>query len=103
MIANGFGSIFSFEDGLRLVKLRAEAMQVTITSSLTGCSDFSYWNQTSHHNFLQAAADSALCGMVSIIGLDADKVQQLCDSANQEVDEAGRVQIANFLSPVRLF
>ncbi|KAG6607341.1 Malonyl-CoA-acyl carrier protein transacylase, mitochondrial, partial [Cucurbita argyrosperma subsp. sororia] len=68
-----FAGAFSFEDGLRLVKLRGEAMQ--------------------------AAADSAQCGMVSIIGLDSDKVQQLCDSANQEVDEAGRVQIANFLCP----
>ena len=32
MVANGFVYIFSFEDGLRLVKLRGEAMQVKINS-----------------------------------------------------------------------
>lgn len=41
--------------------------------------------------------------MVSVIGLDSEKVQQLCDAANEEVDEENRVQIANFLCPVRLF
>jgi hypothetical protein len=49
---------------------------------------------------LQAAADSAPSAMVSIIGLDADKVAELCDAANAEVDEDERVQIANFLCPV---
>lgn len=38
--------------------------------------------------------------MVSVIGLDSDKVQQLCDAANQEVPEAEKVQIANYLCPV---
>lgn len=41
--------------------------------------------------------------MVSIIGLDSEKVQQLCDAANQEVDEHNKVQIANYLCPVSLF
>lgn len=41
--------------------------------------------------------------MVSIIGLDSDKVQQLCDAANQEVDEDNKVQIANYLCPVRFW
>ncbi|XVF46180.1 hypothetical protein PTKIN_Ptkin03bG0006500 [Pterospermum kingtungense] len=48
--ALAFAEAFSFEDGLRLVKLRGEAMQ-------------------------------------------------LCDAANQEVDVADRVQIANYLCP----
>ncbi|KAH7550529.1 hypothetical protein JRO89_XS13G0210400 [Xanthoceras sorbifolium] len=61
----------SFEDGLQLVKLRGEAMQ--------------------------DAADAAKSAMVSVIGLDSDKVQQLCDAANQEVDEDNKVQIANYL------
>lgn len=39
--------------------------------------------------------------MVSVVGLDSEKVQQLCDAANQEVPEAEKVQIANFLCPVR--
>lgn len=39
--------------------------------------------------------------MVSVIGLDSDKVQQLCDAANQEVDANEKVQIANYLCPVR--
>ncbi|GMP89816.1 hypothetical protein CsSME_00041211 [Camellia sinensis var. sinensis] len=71
--ALAFAGAFSFEDGLKLVKLRGEAMQ--------------------------EAADAAKSAMVSIIGLDSDKVQQLCDAANEEVDEADKVQIANFLCP----
>ncbi|CDY10718.1 BnaA05g12180D [Brassica napus] len=71
--ALAFAGAFSFEDGLKLVKLRGEAMQ--------------------------AAADAAKSAMVSIIGLDSEKVQQLCDAANQEVEEADKVQIANFLCP----
>ncbi|GFP80566.1 malonyl-coa-acyl carrier protein transacylase mitochondrial [Phtheirospermum japonicum] len=69
--ALAFAGAFSFEDGLKLVKLRGEAMQ--------------------------DAADAAKSAMVSIIGLDSAKVQQLCDAANEEVDEASKVQIANFL------
>ncbi|KAL6499845.1 hypothetical protein OROGR_027755 [Orobanche gracilis] len=69
--ALAFAGAFSFEDGLNLVKLRGEAMQ--------------------------DAADTAKSAMVSIIGLDSTKVQQLCDAANEEVDEANKVQIANFL------
>ncbi|XVF46182.1 hypothetical protein PTKIN_Ptkin03bG0006500 [Pterospermum kingtungense] len=71
--ALAFAEAFSFEDGLRLVKLRGEAMQ--------------------------EAADAAKSAMVSVIGLDSEKVQQLCDAANQEVDVADRVQIANYLCP----
>lgn len=40
--------------------------------------------------------------MVSVIGLDSDKVQLLCDAANEEVDEQNKVQIANYLCPVRV-
>lgn len=69
--ALAFAGAFSFEDGLRLVQLRGRAMQ--------------------------AAADSAPSAMVSVIGLSADKVQQLCDAANEEVEEGERVQIANYL------
>ena len=46
---------------------------------------------------MQAAADAAKSAMVSVIGLDSDKVQQLCDAANAEVDDADKVQIANYL------
>ncbi|RWR81301.1 Acyl transferase [Cinnamomum micranthum f. kanehirae] len=46
----------------------------------------------------QEAADAASSAMVSIIGLDSEKVQLLCDAAN-EVDEKNKVQIANFLCP----
>ncbi|KAM7259787.1 hypothetical protein ACFE04_015528 [Oxalis oulophora] len=69
--ALAFAGAFSFEDGLKLVKLRGEAMQ--------------------------DAANAAKSAMVSIIGLDSQKVQELCDAANQEVDEADKVQIANYL------
>ncbi|KAL2899252.1 Malonyl-CoA-acyl carrier protein transacylase mitochondrial, partial [Bienertia sinuspersici] len=71
--ALAFAGAFSFEDGLKLVKLRGEAMQ--------------------------AAADAAQSAMASVIGLDAEKVQNLCDAANEEVAEDDRVQIANFLCP----
>ncbi|XP_022729304.1 uncharacterized protein LOC111284706 [Durio zibethinus] len=71
--ALAFAGAFSFEDGLKLVKLRGEAMQ--------------------------EASDAAKSAMVSIIGLDSEKVQQLCDAANQEVDVADKVQIANYLCP----
>ncbi|KAJ4840476.1 hypothetical protein Tsubulata_000388 [Turnera subulata] len=47
----------------------------------------------------QEAADAAKSAMVSVIGLDSDKVQLLCDAANEEVDEAEKVQIANYLCP----
>ncbi|PIM98734.1 Malonyl-CoA:ACP transacylase [Handroanthus impetiginosus] len=66
-----FAGAFSFEDGLKLVKLRGEAMQ--------------------------DAADAAKSAMVSFIGLDSGKVQELCDAANDEVDDANKVQIANYL------
>ncbi|ONK67882.1 uncharacterized protein A4U43_C05F4780 [Asparagus officinalis] len=71
--ALAFSGAFSFEDGLKLVKLRGEAMQ--------------------------DAADAATSAMVSVIGLDSEKVQLLCDAANEEVDEKEKVQIANFLCP----
>jgi len=51
----------SFEDGLRLVRKRGEAMQ--------------------------AAADATQGTMVSIIGLDEDKVRRLCDEARQRLCE----------------
>ena len=47
--ALAYAGAMSFEDGLRLVKLRGESMQ--------------------------AAADAKPSGMVSVIGLDADKVR----------------------------
>ncbi|KAJ8458719.1 hypothetical protein OPV22_031645 [Ensete ventricosum] len=71
--ALAFAGAFSFEDGLKLVKLRGEAMQ--------------------------DAADAAKSAMVSVIGLDSEKVQLLCDAANEEVDDQNKVQIANFLCP----
>ncbi|OMO79098.1 hypothetical protein COLO4_24546 [Corchorus olitorius] len=66
-----FAEAFSFEDGLKLVKLRGEAMQ--------------------------EASDAKS----AIIELDSEKVQQLCDAANQEVDVAEKVPIANNLCPVK--
>jgi hypothetical protein len=37
--------------------------------------------------------------MVSVIGLDSDKVAALCNAANEEVSEDKKVQIANLLCP----
>eukprot|EP00850_Spirogloea_muscicola_P009205 SM000051S17565 [mRNA] locus=s51:433474:436882:+ [translate_table: standard] len=71
--ALAFAGAMSFEDGLKLVKLRGVAMQ--------------------------AAADASPSGMASIIGLDSAKVQELCDAANKDVSEEEHVEIANFLCP----
>eukprot|EP00199_Chlamydomonas_sp_CCMP681_P001930 CAMPEP_0119106276 /NCGR_PEP_ID=MMETSP1180-20130426/4006_1 /TAXON_ID=3052 ORGANISM="Chlamydomonas cf sp, Strain CCMP681" /NCGR_SAMPLE_ID=MMETSP1180 /ASSEMBLY_ACC=CAM_ASM_000741 /LENGTH=352 /DNA_ID=CAMNT_0007091577 /DNA_START=44 /DNA_END=1105 /DNA_ORIENTATION=- len=71
--ALAFAGAMSFEDGLRLVKLRGESMQ--------------------------AAADASASGMVSVIGLDADKVAELCAAATAEVGADKAVRIANFLCP----
>jgi hypothetical protein len=56
----------SFEDGLRLVKLRGESMQ--------------------------AAADAAKSGMVSVIGLNKEKVAELCEAATKEVRQQQQQQ-----------
>ena len=68
--AMAFGGAVSFEDGLRLVQKRGEAMQ--------------------------AAADKVSSGMVSVLGLDQEKVQQVCDDARLEGE---CLQLANFLCP----
>ena len=68
--AMAFGGAVSFEDGLRLVQKRGEAMQ--------------------------AAADKVASGMVSVLGLDQEKVQQVCDEARLEGE---CLQLANFLCP----
>ncbi|XP_058101996.1 uncharacterized protein LOC131246126 isoform X2 [Magnolia sinica] len=44
-------------------------------------------------------ADAANSTMVGVIELDSEKVQLLCDAANEEVDEKNKDQIANFLCP----
>lgn len=66
-----FAGALSFEDGLKIVKARGEAMQ--------------------------AAADARPTAMASVIGLKSDKVAELCEAATQEAGEGESVQIANFL------
>ena len=64
-----FAGALSFEDGLRVVKARGEAMQ--------------------------AAADATPSGMVSALLLDRDQVAKVRD----ESSTAGRIWIANYLCP----
>jgi len=64
-----FAGAMTFEDGLRLVKRRGEAMQ--------------------------AASDATPSGMVSVLGLDPEQVQELCNAAQA----AGMIRIANLLCP----
>lgn len=64
-----FAGAMSFEDGLRVVQRRGEAMQ--------------------------AAADANPSGMVSILLLDREKVSEICQSASS----AGKIWIANYLCP----
>src|ERR1700688_1109883 len=64
-----FAGTLSFEDGLRIVQKRGQAMQ--------------------------AAADPTPSGMVSVLGLDQDKVAALCVQARPH----GTMEIANLLCP----
>jgi [acyl-carrier-protein] S-malonyltransferase len=64
-----FSGALSFEDGLRVVQRRGEAMQL--------------------------ASDAAPSGMISILGLDERQVTELCDQARQ----ADCLEIANLLCP----
>jgi [acyl-carrier-protein] S-malonyltransferase len=64
-----FVGAMSFEDGLRVVKVRGEAMQ--------------------------AAADATPSAMVSALLLDRPKVEEVCQGAAA----AGRIWIANYLCP----
>lgn len=64
-----FAGAMSFEDGLKVVQRRGQAMQ--------------------------AAADATPSGMVSILLLERDQVQQVCDEAAAH----GAIQIANYLCP----
>lgn len=64
-----FAGAMSFEDGLRVVQRRGQAMQ--------------------------AASDATPSGMVSMLLLDRDQVQAVCDEASSQ----GEIQIANYLCP----
>jgi [acyl-carrier-protein] S-malonyltransferase len=64
-----FAGAMGFEDGLRVVRQRGEAMQ--------------------------AAADATPSGMVSVLGLNPDEVETLCAEARA----SGFIQIANLLCP----
>lgn len=65
-----FAEVLGFEDGLRVVQERGRAMQ--------------------------DAADAVPSGMVSILGLDAEKIAALCNDARAEGEV---LQIANYLCP----
>ena len=65
-----FAGVMSFEDGLRVVQERGRGMQ--------------------------DASDAVPSGMVSILGLDADKIEKLCQEARAEGEV---LQIANYLCP----
>ncbi|MEN8150773.1 MAG: ACP S-malonyltransferase [Planctomycetota bacterium] len=65
-----FAGAVSFEDGLRLTRLRGELMQ--------------------------AASDAEPSGMTSIMGVDLEKVEEICAGVR---DEGGIVCVANLNSP----
>ena len=64
-----FAGALSFPDGLRLVQRRGEAMQ--------------------------AAADATPSAMVSVLGLELPRVEELCAAARS----AGTIEVANLLCP----
>lgn len=49
---------------------------------------------------MQAAADAADSGMVSVIGLDADTVASICAAANERVGGANAVQVCCLCFPL---
>jgi len=65
-----FAGVMDFESALKVVQRRGEAMQ--------------------------AASDASPSGMISILGLDSDQVQQVCDQARVEGET---LRVANFLCP----
>lgn len=65
-----FAGVMSFEDALRLVQKRGQAMQ--------------------------DAADEVASGMVSILGLERDRIEELCEEARQPGEV---LQVANLLCP----
>merc|ERR1719453_951156 len=67
--ALAFAGAISFEDGVKITKARGEAMQ--------------------------AASEAASSGMCSVIGLDKEKVGELCKAASEATGKP--VSIANFL------
>lgn len=67
-----FAGAMSFEDGLRVVQVRGESMQ--------------------------AAADATPSTMTSVLGLESEKLQALCDAAAADQ----QVRIANYLCPGNL-
>jgi [acyl-carrier-protein] S-malonyltransferase len=64
-----FADAMTFDDGLRVVQVRGQAMQ--------------------------GAADASPSGMVSVLGLERDKLQELVDQARGD----DVLQLANFLCP----
>jgi [acyl-carrier-protein] S-malonyltransferase len=64
-----FAGAINFEDGLKVVKARGEAMQ--------------------------SAADATPSGMISVLGLDVNQVEELCSATRS----AGSIEIANLLCP----
>lgn len=68
--AMAFAGALDFESGLKLVQLRGEAMQ--------------------------AASDRVASGMVSILGMEREQVEKLCEQARQPGEV---LQIANLLCP----
>jgi len=65
-----FAGVMSFDEGLKVVQTRGQAMQ--------------------------DAADAQPSGMVSVLGLDREQVEKLCDDARAENEV---LQIANLLGP----
>jgi [acyl-carrier-protein] S-malonyltransferase len=70
--ALAFAGSFTFADGLRLVQIRGQAMQL--------------------------ASDATPSGMVSVLGLTADKVEELCARARA----VGTIEVANLLCPANI-
>ncbi len=65
-----FAGVLTFDDALRIVQLRGQAMQ--------------------------AASEANPSGMVAVLGLEVERIEELCDEARTEGEV---LRIANFLCP----
>lgn len=100
-----YAGVFSFEDGVRLTKARC--VDLIRLPACYGIGLFRPTHQPPNQSTspsaecsgeaMQAAADMAETTMVSVIGLDADKVAELCKAASEK--SGGKIQIANYLCP----
>eukprot|EP00964_Phaeocystis_antarctica_P021803 scaffold12106_cov81-Phaeocystis_antarctica.AAC.1 len=91
-----FGGALSFEDGLRVVKARAEAMDVCHAGLQPRTSKDPEGSPATH---TCAAAKAAPGGMATVTGASDAALQQALDKAAATVGGGKKAYIANYMFP----